>query len=163
MPTITTQKIAPCLWFDGQAEQAAQHYISIFPDSTVVEVQRYGPDAPMPQGTAMTVTFELAGQRFMALNGGPEFSFTEAISFHVSCSTQEEVDELWTRLSEAGQEGPCGWLKDRFGVSWQIIPEALPRLLADPDPDKANRVLQAMFAMKKIEVSALEKAYAEAG
>jgi predicted 3-demethylubiquinone-9 3-methyltransferase (glyoxalase superfamily) len=156
------QKITPHLWFESQAEEAANHYISIFPDSKIVETQRYPEGAPMRAGTVMTVTFDLAGQRFVALNGGPEFTFNEAVSFHVSCRTQQEVDEFWRRLSDGGEEGPCGWLKDRFGVSWQVVPEALPRLLADPDPGRANRVMQAMLGMKKINIKGLEDAYAAA-
>jgi predicted 3-demethylubiquinone-9 3-methyltransferase (glyoxalase superfamily) len=153
------QRITPYLWFESQAEEAANHYVSIFPDSKIVDVQRYGEGAPVPAGTVMMVTFELQGQRFMALNGGPQFTFNEAISFYVDCATQREVDEFWARLSDGGEEGQCGWLKDRFGVSWQVIPEALPRLLTDPDPEKAGRVMQAMFEMKKIRVQDLQDAY----
>ncbi|MFI6387757.1 VOC family protein [Nonomuraea sp. NPDC050547] len=143
------QKITPYFWFNNQAEEAASHYVSIFKNSQVVDV------------TPMIVTFELEGQRFLALNGGPQFTFNEAISLYVECETQEEVDELWGKLLEGGgSEGRCGWLKDKFGVSWQIIPKALPRLLSDPDPARAERAMQAMFAMAKIDVKGLEAAVA---
>jgi predicted 3-demethylubiquinone-9 3-methyltransferase (glyoxalase superfamily) len=156
------QKITPCLWFDTEGEEAATFYTSLFPNSRIVDVTHYGSAGPRPEGTVMTVTFELDGQTFVALNGGPEFTFNEAISFQVSCETQEEVDAFWSALSEGGEEGPCGWLKDRFGVSWQIIPTALPELLSDPDRDKSQRVMQAMLKMKKIEIDALERAAAAA-
>jgi predicted 3-demethylubiquinone-9 3-methyltransferase (glyoxalase superfamily) len=152
-------KITPYLWFDGQAEEAANHYTAIFKNSRVVDVSRYGDAGPGPAGTAMTVTFELDGQEFVGLNGGPEFKFTEAISFHVACHGQEEVDYLWQRLSEGGEPGPCGWLKDRFGVSWQIIPTTLGELLGDPDPAKSGRVMKAMLGMNKIDVQGLRDAY----
>jgi predicted 3-demethylubiquinone-9 3-methyltransferase (glyoxalase superfamily) len=155
------QKIAPCMWFDTQGEEAANLYTSVFPNSRICEVSRYGAAGPRPEGTVMTVTFELDGQRFVALNSGPEFTFNEAISFQVYCQSQEEVDAYWTRLSEGGEEGPCGWLKDRFGVSWQIVPTVLLELLADPDAAKAERVTRAMFTMKKIEIDALESAAAQ--
>jgi predicted 3-demethylubiquinone-9 3-methyltransferase (glyoxalase superfamily) len=151
-------RISPCLWFDTQAEQAAEFYTSLFEDSRVVETSRYGEGGPRPAGTAMTVVFELEGLRFTALNGGPEFTFNEAVSFQVSCEGQDEVDRLWDALSEGGEEGPCGWLKDRFGLSWQIIPTALPQLLSQPDPDKAQRVMQAMLAMKKLDIGELQRA-----
>jgi predicted 3-demethylubiquinone-9 3-methyltransferase (glyoxalase superfamily) len=151
------QKITPCLWFDTEGEEAARFYTSVFPNSKVVDVARYGSAGPRPEGTVMTVTFELDGQRFVALNGGPEFSFNEAISFQVSCEGQEEVDSFWNALSEGGEEGPCGWLKDKFGVSWQIVPTVLPELLGDPDREKSQRVMRAMLAMKKIEIEALER------
>jgi predicted 3-demethylubiquinone-9 3-methyltransferase (glyoxalase superfamily) len=154
--------ITPCLWFDTEGEEAASFYTSVFPNSRVVDVTRYGAAGPGPEGTAMTVSFELGGQKFVALNGGPEFTFNEAISFQVSCNNQEEVDTFWSRLSDGGEEGPCGWLKDKFGVSWQIVPTALPRLLSDPDPEKSQRVMQAMLKMKKIEIDALERAAAQA-
>ena len=153
------QKILPCLWFDNQAEEAANHYISIFPDSKVLSVSRYGEAGPRPKGMVMVVTFQLAGQEFMALNGGPEFKFSEAISLYVNCQTQEEVDELWQKLSEGGEQGPCGWLKDKYGVSWQVIPTALPELLQDPDPEKSKRAMQAMLQMGKIDLAALKRAY----
>ena len=146
-------KITPFLWFDTQAEEAMNHYVSIFKDSKIQNVTR-GPD-----GRAMAVQFQLEGQDFMAYNAGPEFKFTEAISLYVNCETQEEVDELWKKLSAGGEESQCGWLKDKFGLSWQIIPNALPRLLGDPDPVKAQRVMQAMLKMKKIEVAGLQQAY----
>lgn len=151
-------RISPCLWFDTQAEQAAEFYTSLFEDSRVVETSRYGDAGPRPAGTAMTVVFELEGLRFTALNGGPEFTFNEAVSFQVSCEGQDEVDRLWDALSDGGEEGPCGWLKDRFGLSWQIIPTALPQLLSQPDPDKAQRVMQAMLAMKKLDIGELQRA-----
>ena len=152
--------ITPWLWFDTEAEEAATFYTSVFPSSKIVDVARYGSAGPRPEGTVMTVSFELDGQEFVALNGGPEFTFNEAISFQVSCETQEEVDAFWNALSEGGEEGPCGWLKDRFGVSWQIVPTALPRLLGDPDRERSQRVMSAMLNMKKIEIDALERAAA---
>ena len=157
------EKITPCLWFDTEGEEAAELYTSVFPNSRIVDVTRYGPAGPRPEGTVMTVSFELDGQKFVALNGGPEpgFTFSEAISFQVSCKTQEEVDAFWSRLSEGGEEGPCGWLKDRYGVSWQIVPTVLPELLSDPDPEKSQRVMQAMLKMKKIEIDELERAGAQ--
>jgi predicted 3-demethylubiquinone-9 3-methyltransferase (glyoxalase superfamily) len=154
--------ITPCLWFDTEGEDAAKLYTSVFPNSKIVDVARYGEAGPRAAGTVMTVSFELDGQKFVALNGGPEFKFNEAISFQVSCETQEEVDAYWSKLSEGGEEGPCGWLKDRFGLSWQIIPTALPRLLGDPDEEKSQRVMQAMLSMGKIEIEGLERAAAAA-
>jgi predicted 3-demethylubiquinone-9 3-methyltransferase (glyoxalase superfamily) len=151
------QKITPCLWFDTEGEEAATFYTSVFPNSRIVEVSRYGEAGPRPAGTVMTVSFELDGQRFVALNGGPDFTFNEAISFQVSCANQEEVDTYWSTLSEGGEEGPCGWLKDKFGVSWQIVPDRLPELLKDPDREKSQRVMQAMLSMKKIEIGELER------
>ncbi|MGY0064598.1 VOC family protein [Streptomyces sp. LZ34] len=153
------QKITTFLWFDHQAEEAAHHYTSIFDDSRVVDIQRYGEAGPGEAGTVMTVTFELAGQRFIALNGGPHFTFTEAISLSVDCATQEEVDELWARLGDGGEEGPCGWLKDKYGLSWQIVPGKLMELLRDPDPVKSARVTKAMLGMKKIDIQGLVDAY----
>ena len=152
------QKITPCLWFDTEAEEAASFYTSVFPNSKIGDVSRYGSAGPRPEGSVMTVSFELDGQEFVALNGGPDFTFSEAISFQVSCADQEEVDRFWSTLSEGGEEGPCGWLKDRFGLSWQIIPKALPELLADPDREKSQRVMKAMLEMGKIEIDALEQA-----
>ncbi|HUR07530.1 MAG TPA: VOC family protein [Nonomuraea sp.] len=152
------QKITTYLWFDDQAEEAAEFYTSIFEDSRILDVNRYGDAGPGPAGSAMMVTFELAGQRFLALNGGPHFTFTEAISLYVDCASQEEVDELWAKLTEGGQESQCGWLKDRWGLSWQIIPRALPELLGNPDPAKAQQVMKAMMGMRKIDISALEEA-----
>jgi len=156
------QKITPFLWFDNQAEEAAKLYTSIFKNSKVTEVVRYGDAGPGPQGSVMTVGFELDGQEFVALNGGPVFKFTEAISFVVNCTSQEEVDELWEKLTEGGEEGVCGWLKDRFGVSWQIVPTVLVELLNDPDPEKSKRVNEAMLKMKKIDIKALQEAYEKA-
>ncbi len=155
-------EITPCLWFDTEGEEAALLYTSVFPNSRIVDISRYGSARPRPEGTVMTVSFELDGHKFVALNGGPDFTFSEAISFQVSCKTQEEVDAFWSKLSEGGEEGPCGWLKDRFGVSWQIVPTVLPKLLADPDPETSQRVMQAMLKMKKIEIDALERAAAQA-
>jgi predicted 3-demethylubiquinone-9 3-methyltransferase (glyoxalase superfamily) len=151
-------KLTPWLWFDTQGEEAAEFYTSVFPNSKIVEVTRYGSAGPRPEGTAMTVSFDLDGQRFVALNGGPDFSFTEAVSFQVACADQDEVDYYWTALSEGGEEGPCGWLKDRYGLSWQIVPAALYELLSDPDPERAQRVMGAMLEMKKIEIAELERA-----
>src|SRR5882672_11197612 len=156
------QKITTFLWFDDQAEEAIKFYTSIFKNSKVVSMTRYGDAGPGPKGTVMSATFQLEGQEFMALNGGPEFKFTEAISLFVDCKTQAEVDEYWAKLSQGGEEGPCGWLKDKYGLSWQIIPAVLPRLLGDPDAEKAQRVMQAMLSMKKIEIDALERAAAPA-
>jgi predicted 3-demethylubiquinone-9 3-methyltransferase (glyoxalase superfamily) len=152
-------RITPYLWFDDQAEEATNFYASVFKNSKVLDVKRYGEAGPGPKGTVMIVTFELEGQEFIALNGGPQFKFNEAISFYASCTNQEEVDELWERLSEGGEQGPCGWLKDKYGVSWQIIPTALTDLLSDTDPDKANRVMSAMLEMKKIDIQGLKDAY----
>jgi predicted 3-demethylubiquinone-9 3-methyltransferase (glyoxalase superfamily) len=155
----TMQKITPFLWFDGKAEEAMDFYVSIFKDSKVISVSRYGEGGPGPAGTVMTATFQLDGQEFMALNGGPEFKFTEAISFFVNCETQAEVDELWAKLSAGGEEVQCGWLKDKFGLSWQIVPAALGELLGDKDAGKAAKVMQAMLQMKKIDIAGLQRAY----
>jgi len=156
------QKLTPCLWFDTEGEDAANFYTSVFPNSRIKDVARYGSAGPRPEGTVMTVSFELDGQEFLALNGGPDFTFNEAVSFQVFCQAQEEVDTFWSKLSEGGEEGPCGWLKDKFGLSWQIVPTVLPELLSDPDQEKAQRVMAAMLKMKKIEISELEKAAAAA-
>jgi predicted 3-demethylubiquinone-9 3-methyltransferase (glyoxalase superfamily) len=153
------QRITPFLWFDGQAEEAANHYASIFDNCRITDVARHGKAGPGPEGSVLTVTFEIDGQRFVGLNGGPEFRFTEAISFQVDCHSQEEVDRLWEKLSESGEPGPCGWLKDKYGVSWQIVPTALGELLGDPDPDKSARVMKAMLGMGKIEIQGLRDAY----
>ncbi|MBA3720391.1 MAG: VOC family protein [Nocardioidaceae bacterium] len=150
--------MTPSLWFDTQGEEAAKFYTSVFDNSRIVDVTHYGEAGPRPAGTVMTVVFELDGQQFTALNGGPEFTFDEAISFEISCETQDEVDRLWDVLSEGGEKGPCGWLKDRFGVSWQVIPTALPELLADPDPQRAQKAMAAMLQMQKIDVAELERA-----
>jgi predicted 3-demethylubiquinone-9 3-methyltransferase (glyoxalase superfamily) len=152
------QKITPFLWFDTQAEAAAKFYVSIFKNSKIKTVTRYGAAGPGPKGSVMTVDFELAGQDFIALNGGPHFKFTEAISLVVNCETQQEVDEFWTKLTDGGQEAACGWLKDRYGLSWQIVPTILSRLLADPDSKKSQRVMEAMLKMKKIDIAALQQA-----
>jgi len=153
------QKITPFLWFDNQAEEAMNFYVSIFKNSKVLSVNRYGEGAPAPKGTVMTANFQLEGQAFTALNGGPMFKFTPAISFVVHCETQAEVDEYWAKLSAGGKENQCAWLDDKFGVSWQIVPNALIELLSDPDPVKSGRVMQAMLQMKKIDVEKLKQAY----
>ena len=153
------QKITPFLWFDTQAEEAMNFYISIFKNSKVVGVSRWGEAGPVPKGTVMSATFELDGQKFMALNAGPQFKFTEAISFFVNCETQEEVDEFWEKLSEGGEKSRCGWLKDKFGLSWQIIPSALGEMLNDKDPQKSKRVMEAMMQMGKIDIKILKQAY----
>ena len=153
------QKIVPFLWFDGKAEAAMNFYVSIFKNSKVVSVTRYGDAGPGPKGTVMTAMFQLAGQDFYALNGGPQFKFTEAISLFVNCETQQEVDELWEKLSAGGEKSQCGWLKDKFGLSWQIVPTVLGKLLGDKDPAKANRVMQAMLQMTKIDIKRLQQAY----
>jgi predicted 3-demethylubiquinone-9 3-methyltransferase (glyoxalase superfamily) len=152
------KQIVPCLWFDTEGEEAAEFYTSIFPNSKIVSVAHYGEAMPRPAGTVMTVNFELNGQEFLALNGGPEFSFSEAISFQVFCKDQDEVDRYWNALTKGGEEGPCGWLKDRFGLSWQIVPTRLTELLQDPDPGRSHRAMQAMLEMKKIEIAELERA-----
>jgi predicted 3-demethylubiquinone-9 3-methyltransferase (glyoxalase superfamily) len=151
-------RTTPCLWFDGAAEQAAEHYVAIFPNSTITSVSRYGPGMPFPEGSALTVEWSLDGQPYVGLNGGPNYTFSEAISFQIACADQEDVDHYWTRLSEGGEEGPCGWLKDKFGVSWQIVPKRLAELLGDPDPGRAQRAMQAMLGMRKIVVADLERA-----
>ncbi len=157
---MTAQKIRTCLWFDTQAEAAAEHYVSLFPGSRIVEVSRYGEGGPMPAGTAIMVVFELAGQQFQALNGGPAFDFTEAISLSVDCKTQDEVDFLWSKLTaDGGQESMCGWLKDRWGVSWQIVPEQLGQLMSSPDPAAAQRTMEAMLQMRKLDIAALQRAH----
>ena len=152
-------RITPFLWFDSQAEEAAKFYASVFPNSRIVATTRYGGAGPGPKGSVMTVVFELDGREFIALNGGPQFQFSEAISFSVECKTQREVDEYWEKLSRGGTEGPCGWLKDRYGLSWQINPTALGQMLSDPDPGKSKRVMEAMLKMKKIDIEGLKKAY----
>jgi predicted 3-demethylubiquinone-9 3-methyltransferase (glyoxalase superfamily) len=157
MPTQTV-----CLWFDTQGEEAAELYTSVFPDSRITGIMRYGPDMPRPEGTVMTVEFELDGQPYVALNGGPEFRFNEAVSVQIHCEGQDEVDHYWSRLSEGGEEGPCGWLKDRFGLSWQVIPTRLVELMNDDDAGRAQRATQAMLRMGKIEIAALEEAAAAA-
>jgi predicted 3-demethylubiquinone-9 3-methyltransferase (glyoxalase superfamily) len=151
-----------CLWFNMQAEEAARFYTSTFPNSRINETARYPDAVPDLAGKVLTVTFELNGQEFMALNGGPEFAFTEAISIVVPCETQAEVDHLWSRLTDGGEESMCGWLKDRFGVSWQIVPTALGEMMSDPDPRKAGRVTEAMLKMRKLDVAVLRQAYESA-
>jgi predicted 3-demethylubiquinone-9 3-methyltransferase (glyoxalase superfamily) len=152
------QKITPFLWFDDKAEEAMNFYTSIFKNSKVGRVTRYGQGGPGPKGTVMSCTFQLEGQEFMALNGGPQFTFSPAISFFVNCETQEEVDELWEKLSEGGKKERCGWLKDKYGLSWQIIPTTLGKLLSDPDREKSNRVMRAMLQMDKIDIARLQQA-----
>jgi predicted 3-demethylubiquinone-9 3-methyltransferase (glyoxalase superfamily) len=151
-----TQKIQTFLWFDDNAEEAARYYTSIFKDSKILQVARYGDAGPGPKGSVMTVLFQLEGQEFLALNGGPQFKFTEAISLVVNCDTQAEIDALWDRLSAGGEPGPCGWLKDKFGLSWQIVPTAIRQMMADPE--KANRVMKAVLQMKKLDLARLEQA-----
>ncbi|MGE5306940.1 MAG: VOC family protein [Alphaproteobacteria bacterium] len=153
------QKITPFLWFDGKAEEAVSFYVSIFKNSKVVNIMRCGDAGPGPKGTVMSATFQLDGQSFMALNGGPLFTFSPAISFFVSCETQEEVDELWEKLSEGGEKQRCGWLKDKYGVSWQIIPTALGEMLQDKDAEKSSNVMRAMLQMDKIDIDILRRAY----
>lgn len=153
------QKITTFLWFDQQAEEAMNFYVSLFKNSKVLSVSRYPQGGPMPAGTLMTATFQLDGQEFMALNGGPEFKFTEAISLFVTCETQAEVDHFWDHLSEGGEKSRCGWLKDRFGLSWQIVPTALGELMGDPNPRKAQNVMQAMLQMDKLDIAALQAAH----
>jgi predicted 3-demethylubiquinone-9 3-methyltransferase (glyoxalase superfamily) len=155
-----TQKITPFLWFNDNAEEAINFYLSIFKNSRLISAQRYGDAGPGPKGSIMTATFELNGQEFMALNGGPHFKFTEAISLFVKCETQEEVDGYWAKLLEGGQPQQCGWLKDKFGLSWQIIPNALGELLGAKEPERAKRVMEAMLKMQKIDVAKLKEAYA---
>jgi predicted 3-demethylubiquinone-9 3-methyltransferase (glyoxalase superfamily) len=153
------ERTTPCLWFDTQGEEAANFYVSVFPNSRIVRVSRYGEAGPRAAGMVMTVDFELDGRSYIALNGGPDFTFSEAVSFQINCADQEEVDYYWSKLSEGGEEGPCGWLKDRFGLSWQVVPTALNELVNDPDPAKSQAVMRAMLGMRKIVVSELEAAY----
>ena len=153
------QKITPFLWFDNNAEEAVNHYLSIFKNSKIVTVVRYGDAGPGPKGSVMTIAFQLEGQDFIALNGGPIFKFTEAISLSVDCKTQQEIDELWEKLSDGGQKGQCGWLKDKFGLSWQINPSVLVEMLQDKDAEKSKRVMQAMLQMGKIDIARLRQAY----
>ena len=160
---ISTARITPCLWFDNEAEEAARFYVSVFKNSRVGRVSRYGKEGfeihGRPAGSVMTVEFELDGVRFTALNGGPVFKFTEAISLQVYCDSQEEIDYFWSKLSEGGEEGPCGWLKDKYGLSWQVVPRILPNMLADENSDKAQRVTKAFLQMKKFDIAELERAY----
>jgi predicted 3-demethylubiquinone-9 3-methyltransferase (glyoxalase superfamily) len=153
------QGITTCLWFDTQAEEAAKYYTSIFKNSKLGKVSNYGEAGPRPAGTVLTAEFQIEGSDFVALNGGPEFTFSEAVSFQLNCESQAEVDDLWSKLSAGGEEGPCGWLKDKYGVSWQVVPTVLAELLTDPDPEKSQRVMKVMLGMKKIEVDELQRAY----
>jgi len=157
MATIKS-KIRPCLWFDNQAEEAAKFYTSIFKNSKITEISRYTEAGPGQAGSVLTVTFELDGAEFMALNGGPLFTFSEAVSFQIDCADQQEVDRFWAALTDGGEESQCGWLKDRYGLSWQVVPAALIALMSDPDPKRVERTTRAMFTMKKIDVDALERA-----
>jgi predicted 3-demethylubiquinone-9 3-methyltransferase (glyoxalase superfamily) len=153
------QKITPFLWFDDKAEEAMNFYVSIFKNSKIGRISRYGDAGPGPKGTVMSATFQLEGQEFFALNGGPQFKFTPAISFFVDCKTQDEVDELWEKLSAGGRKDKCGWLTDKYGLSWQIIPSVLGQMLQDKDPEKSKRVMQAMLQMTKIDINRLKQTY----
>jgi predicted 3-demethylubiquinone-9 3-methyltransferase (glyoxalase superfamily) len=157
---MTTNGFTTCLWFDGQAEEAANHYISIFENCKLGRVSHFTEAGPGPTGSVLAVEFELNGQKFIGLNGGPEFTFNEAISFQIYCEDQNEVDYYWSKLSEGGEEGVCGWLKDKYGVSWQVIPEGLIDMMVDPDPEKAKRTTEAVLGMTKLDIAALRKAYA---
>lgn len=161
---MTAKMIMPCLWFDTEAEAAANHYVSIFKNSKIGKTSRYGKEGKeihgKEAGSVMTVEFEIEGQKFVALNGGPHFKFNEAVSFQILCETQGEVDFFWSKLAQGGQEGPCGWLKDKFGLSWQVVPTALPEMLKDEDAEKAQRVMKAMLQMRKIDIAALKRAQA---
>ena len=152
------QKIVPNLWFDTQAEEAAQFYVSVFPNSRIVGKLHYNEAGPRPAGEVMTVEFELDGQRVVGINGGPEFTFDEAVSLQINCKDQDEVDYYWEKLTDGGQEGPCGWLKDRFGLSWQVTPEGMDEIFSDPDPARAQRAMQAMLQMRKLDAEALRRA-----
>ena len=154
------QKIIPNLWFDTEAEEAAEFYCSVFKNSRIVSIARYTEAGPREAGMVMTVEFELDGERFIGINGGPEFTFSEAVSFLITCADQEEIDYFWDKLSEGGQEGPCGWLKDRYGLSWQVVPQGMDELFSDPDPERARRAMDAMLKMGKLDIAALEKAAA---
>ena len=155
------QRITPCLWFDDRIEEAVDFYTSVFKDGKILNISRYGDAGPLPKGKVLTAHFQILGQTFMALNGGPQFKFTEAVSFSVDCKDQAEVDYYWKALTaDGGEESMCGWLKDKYGLSWQIVPEALPRLLSGADKEGANRAMQAMLQMRKIDVAGLQKAYA---
>jgi predicted 3-demethylubiquinone-9 3-methyltransferase (glyoxalase superfamily) len=153
------QKITPCLWFDTRGEEAATFYTSLFKNAGILNVSRYGDGGPRPEGSVMTVSFQLDGQEFIALNGGPDFTFNEAVSFHVACESQDEVDHFWYSLVDGGEEGPCGWLKDRFGVSWQIVPTALSTMLNDSESGNSQAAMEAMFQMTRLDIEALERAY----
>jgi predicted 3-demethylubiquinone-9 3-methyltransferase (glyoxalase superfamily) len=160
---IAAQKISPCLWFDTEAEEAVNFYVGVFANSRICHISRYGNEGQdkhgKEAGSVMVVEFDLSGQKFVALNGGPHFKFNEAVSFQVYCETQAEVDHFWSRLTEQGKEGQCGWLKDRYGLSWQIIPTALLQMMIDPDPKKSERVMKAFLPMKKFDIAALKRAY----
>jgi predicted 3-demethylubiquinone-9 3-methyltransferase (glyoxalase superfamily) len=159
MPAISSPRITPNLWFDTQAEEAAAFYVSVFPDARIVEVHRYGPVGPRPEGEVMLVVFELGATRFCAINGGPQFTFDEAVSFEITCRDQAEVDHYWDALTaDGGAESQCGWCRDRFGLSWQVVPEDMGELLGDPDRDRAARAFRAMFGMRKLDVAALRRA-----
>ncbi|MEU0933787.1 MULTISPECIES: VOC family protein [unclassified Embleya] len=157
---MTGKGFTTCLWFDGQAEEAANHYLSIFEDGKLGRIGRYTEAGPGPAGSVLAVEFEINGQRFVGVNGGPQFTFDEAISFQIPCADQDEVDYYWAKLSEGGSEGPCGWLKDKYGVSWQVVPTELIDLIGDPDPEKATRTTAAMLKMGKLDIAALRRAYA---
>ena len=161
---IASTKIMPCLWFDKEAEDAAKHYVSVFKNSKMGPVSRYGKEGKeihgMDTGTVMTAEFEVEGQKFLALNGGPHFKFTEAVSFQIFCENQAEVDYFWEKLAQGGSQGQCGWLKDKYGLSWQVVPRALPELLKDKDPEKSQRVMKAMLQMRKLDIEALKRAQA---
>jgi predicted 3-demethylubiquinone-9 3-methyltransferase (glyoxalase superfamily) len=154
--------IMPCLWFDTQAEAAANHYVSIFPKSKLGKITRYGKEGKeihgKPAGSVLTVEFEIEGVKFLALNGGPQFKFDEAVSFQVLCETQADIDYFWSKLAEGGEEGPCGWLKDKFGLSWQVVPTVLPEMLQDPNAGRADRAMKAMLQMRKLDIAALQRA-----
>jgi predicted 3-demethylubiquinone-9 3-methyltransferase (glyoxalase superfamily) len=152
------RNIVTCLWFDTEGEDAANFYVSLFKNSRILSVTHYGEAGPRPAGMVMTVSFELDGREFLALNGGPEYKFTEAVSFQIMCEGQDEVDFFWDSLTEGGEEGPCGWLKDRYGVSWQVVPTVLSELINNPDPARAQRAMQAMFGMRKLDIAALQRA-----
>ncbi|MGW2179378.1 VOC family protein [Streptomyces sp. NPDC001732] len=156
---MTTEGFTTCLWFDGQAEEAAEYYLSIFKNSRIGRIGRYTEAGPGPAGSVMTVEFELNGQKFVGVNGGPEFTFNEAVSFQINCADQDEVDYYWSSLTDGGEEGPCGWLKDRYGVSWQVVPEVLMEMTLDPDAEKGARTTRAMMTMKKPDIAALRKAH----
>jgi predicted 3-demethylubiquinone-9 3-methyltransferase (glyoxalase superfamily) len=153
-----SNKITPNLWFDTEAQEAADFYVSVFKNARIVNVARYTEAGPRPAGTVMTVEFELDGQRFVAINGGPEFTFSEAISLMITCRDQDEIDYYWDALTEGGEEGPCGWLKDRYGLSWQVVPDGMDELFAHPDKERARRAMEAMFGMRKLDVEALKRA-----
>jgi predicted 3-demethylubiquinone-9 3-methyltransferase (glyoxalase superfamily) len=157
---MTSEGFTTCLWLDGQAEEAADHYMSIFKNSKLGRVGRHSEAGPGPAGSVLAVEFEINGQKFVALNGGPQFTFNESISFQIRCDDQEEVDYYWSRLCEGGEEGPCGWLKDKYGVSWQVVPNVLIDWIGDPDPVKASRTTEAMMTMKKLDIAALQKVHA---